>query len=303
MTSWIQRPPIGRRTHAWFHARRWQRLLLLAAVAALPSTVAATGHGPLFGLATPTLGKGSWSLDSAVMGMSGDGHMLMARPVVGYGVTSDLQLSLSPPIPLFSTGSLARSRMMIMMPAQPDVELQLLWRLQRRALGIGNRIETTAGLYVDYPIESRVSGVRVYPGLGASLVTGYASRSWYFWAGGFYRRYLGPVGARADHVGDTAMYSAVVGYRPPFLQRRELPRGDWRLFAELVGEYTFPDQLGGVQVANTGGHRLFLGPTLLGLYGAWGVSGGVQLAIYDDLAGTQARDLIRYVVNFTYWWF
>jgi hypothetical protein len=231
------------------------------------------------------------------------GHMLMIRPMVGYGITSDLQLSLSVPIPLYTLGQLARSRMMAMMPADRDVELSLAWRFQRKALGIGNRIETTASVYVDYPIETRREGARIYPGVVGALVTGSASRSWYLWIGGLYRRYLGPVDDMADHVGDTAMYSLVVGYRPPWLQKRELPHGDWRIFGELVGEYNFPTQLAGVDVPNTGGHRIFLGPTLLGLYGAWGISGGPQFAVYNKLNGVQAKDFVRYVVNFTYWWF
>jgi hypothetical protein len=54
--------------------------------ALLASSVAhATGRGPVYGLATPTLGKGSWSLDVGVMGMDGDGQMLMLRPMVDYG--------------------------------------------------------------------------------------------------------------------------------------------------------------------------------------------------------------------------
>ena len=299
----FSRAKIWPRARARRSITRFAMVIFSSLLALFPEAARAAGHGPVFGLATPTLGKGSWSLDGGVMGRSGGGEMLMARPMVGYGITSDLELSTSLPIPLYSTGNLARARMMTTMPADPDVELQLAWRFQRHALGIGNRIETTATLYVDYPIFSARDGVRVFPGLAASLVTGYASRSWYLWAGGFYRRYLGPIDQTADHLGDTAMYSLVVGYRPPFLARRELPKGDWRLFAELVGEYNFPDELGGAREPDTGGHRLFLGPTLLGLYGAWGISGGPQFAIYNDLNGVQSRDFVRYAVNFTYWWF
>jgi len=279
------------------------RKLALCPVLASSAAALASGHGPVYGLATPTLGKGSWSLDVAAMGADGDGHTLMLRPMVGYGITSDLQVSLSLPIPLYTLGALARSRMMTMMPADEDVELQLAWRFQRKALGIGSRIETTGSLYVDFPIEAHREGARIAPGVVGALVTGYASRSWYAWVGGLYRRYLGPIDDGADHVGDTAMYSVVVGYRPPWFQNRELPHGDWRVFAELVGEYNFPTRIAGQQVPNTGGHRIFVGPTLLGLYGAWGISGGPQFAVYNALDGNQPKDVVRYVVNFTYWWF
>lgn len=294
--------------HSFVENRRFAIGFFLAGLPALlaSSPAHASGHGPVYGLATPTLGKGSWSLDVGAMGMdgvNGDGHMLMIRPMVGYGITSDLQLSLSVPIPLYTIGQLARSRMMMMMPADQDFELQVAWRFQRKALGVGNRIETTGSVYVDFPIQGTREGAHIHPGLVGALVTGYASRSWYVWLGGLYRRYLGPIGGMADHVGDTAMYSLVVGYRPPWFQNRELPKGDWRIFAELVGEYTFPSQIAGVDVPNSGGHRIFLGPTLLGLYGAWGISGGPQLAVYNALNGTQPKDFVRYVVNVTYWWF
>ena len=44
---------------------------VVAAVSALP--VAAQGHGPVYGLSTPTLGRGGWSLDVAGMGRFFDG--------------------------------------------------------------------------------------------------------------------------------------------------------------------------------------------------------------------------------------
>jgi len=96
------------------------------------------------------------------------------------------------------------------------------------------------------------------------------------------------------------MYSVVFGYRPS-LFRKDYPHPDWRVFLEVVGEHTRPDRAGGRELPNTGGHRLFLGPTLLGLYGNWGVSGGPVFRVYDEVNGTQPRDRVRIVVNFTYW--
>ena len=43
----------------------------------------ASGHGPVFGLATPTNPKGGWSLDFNLMGRAGDGFRLMFRPAPG----------------------------------------------------------------------------------------------------------------------------------------------------------------------------------------------------------------------------
>src|SRR5918996_5183340 len=66
----------------------------------------ASGHGPVFGGATPTLGKGGWSFDQAWMGRrdrTGDDDQML-RSMVGYGITEDLQITASVPIELTSTG-------------------------------------------------------------------------------------------------------------------------------------------------------------------------------------------------------
>ena len=78
------------------------RAALIAALglALAASRLGATGHGPVYGLATPTLGQGLWSLDVAAMGRSsGRGEMAMARPMLAYGLTEHLQVSVSLPVP------------------------------------------------------------------------------------------------------------------------------------------------------------------------------------------------------------
>ena len=104
-----------------------------------------------------------------------------------------------------------------------------------------------------------------------------------------------------DHTGDMALYSLVLGYRPERF-RAELPHADWRVFVELVGEYRGRDEIAGRELADTGGHEVFLGPTVLGLYGPWGVSLGPLFPIHSDLNGVQPEEDWRFVVNFT-WWF
>jgi hypothetical protein len=96
------------------------------------------------------------------------------------------------------------------------------------------------------------------------VVTGYASRTVYAWAGGLYRRYMTVTGENADHTGDLAMYSIVLGYRPPPFQE-DWPHPDWRIFVEIIGEHTGRDRIRGMDLPNTGGHQIFVGPTLLGL--------------------------------------
>lgn len=272
----------------------------LLTLSALPPPVLASGHGPVYGLATPTLGKGGWSLDLALMGKVGDRDMAMLRPMLGYGITQDLQVSVSLPMPLSVPSDLRPTRTMAMMPANRDVELLLGWRFHRTEPAVGARFESTAYGGFLYPTDSVRAGVRTAPGLYGAIVTGYASRTVYAWAGGLYRRYMTPTGETVDHPGDLAMYSLVLGYRPrPF--QKDWPHPDWRIFLEVVGEYSARDRVAGVELANTGGHQIFAGPTLLGLYGNWGVSGGPIFRVYDDLNGTQPKDRVRMVLNITYW--
>ena len=277
-------------------------VLTVAAVAVAPRARAQSGHGPVYGLATPTLAKGDWSLEMAAMSrFAGDKSRTMFRPMIEYGITEDLQVSYSMPMPVYvEQGVAAPVRTVARMTATPDVEFTIGWRFHRQGNDVGSRLESTAYLGFLYPTDAVRAGIRTTPGVYLAAATGYASRSIYAWVGGLYQRYMSPVGQTADHLGDLAMYSLVVGYRPPFF-RHDFPRPDWRLFVEAVGEYVASDELAGQVVSNTGGHRIFVGPTLLGLYGGWGISGGPMFPVYLDLNGSQDRDRVRLVVNVSTW--
>jgi hypothetical protein len=267
----------------------------------LPPSAFATGHGPVFGLATPTLGKGGFSLDVSVMDrLVGGKSSAMFRPLLSYGITEDLQGSVSLPMPLYMPQGLPGARTMAMMPSNRDVELLVGWRFHRRGSDVGVRTESTAYLGFDYPVDFMRGNVRTSPGMTGALVTGYASRSLYAWGGVLYRRYMGPIGETTDRQGDVALYSLVLGYRPTAF-RKELPHPDWRAFLEAVGEWQGQDRAQGKRVPNTGGHQVFLGPTLLGLYGSWGLSAGPLFRVAGKPDGTQPKDRVRMVVNVTYW--
>lgn len=276
-------------------------IFLVASAVLLPSAALGRGHGPSFALATPTLGKGAWSLDLAAMGRTVDGTTVaMVRPMLGYGVTEDLQVSASLPVPIPRREEVAPERMSTMMAGTPDTELEVAWRFHRRGTDVGTRFESTAVLGLLYPTDARRSGIETSPGVTGAVVTGYASRSVYAWAGGLVQRYLSPGGATEDRPGHLAMWSLAVGYRPRMF-RKELPHADWRGFLEVVGEHRSRSVRDGVEDPDTGGTRIFVGPTLLGLYGPWGISGGPMFPVHQDLNGQQRKDGIRFMVGFTYW--
>ncbi|GBD32570.1 MAG: hypothetical protein KatS3mg081_2503 [Gemmatimonadales bacterium] len=267
----------------------------------VPAPASGQGHGPVFALSTPTLAQGGWSIDVTSMGrVAGSDAIVMLRPMASYGITEDLQLSLSLPMPLYRSQGLRPERAASRMPANPDVELMLAWRFHRRGTAVGSRFESTAYLAFAYPTDDRRAGLPTSPGIVAALVTGYASRTVYLWAGGLYRRYMTPAGPGTDHPGDLLMHTVALGYRPPPFQH-DFPRPDWRLFVEVVGEYTRRDVVAGAAREESGGYQLFAGPTVLGLYGRWGVAGGPLLPVWRSLNGTQRGDDVRWVVNFIAW--
>lgn len=263
--------------------------------------LAAEGHGPAFGLATPTLGRGQWSSDTLVMALGTDaGTSVMTREWIGYGLTEDLQATVSFPLSrtINRQPNSPRTRFGAMMGAFGDVEASLLWRFQRRAPSVGARLESTLLLGGSLPTESRRGGVRVGPAVNVATVTGYASRTVYGWVGAGWQRYAARGG---DRLGDLPYLSAVFGWRPPAFQH-DYPKPDWRIFIESMAEFPRADRRDGATLPGRGGSRILTGPSFLGLYGKWGVEAGILLPVQQNLHGRQPEERFRAKTVFT-WWF
>ena len=78
------------------------------------------------------------------MGEGHDGNDQMLRSMISFGLTEDLQLSASLPIPLTTGGAMPMGRMMAMMSGNRDFEALAGWRFHRQAVGDGARFESTA---------------------------------------------------------------------------------------------------------------------------------------------------------------
>ena len=270
--------------------------VLLAAASAAPS---ASGHGPVFGGAPPTLGKGGWQLDQAWMGRLGKGRMdddQMLRTMLSVGITEDLQISASLPITLDSAIYMPRGRITSMMSSNQDFEAILGWRFQRRAAGAGARLESTVFVGATTPLqEFRPDGMLAAPSIHASVASGYASRSHYLWVSGGYE-YFGE--RQGDQMGDTVFYSVVYGYRPPFL-RTDYPKPDLRFFVEAVGEHTAEGLHHGFEYVVSGGDAIVIGPSALLLYKQYGLEAGILFPVYQQ-TNFQPEEKFRFGVNFTY---
>jgi hypothetical protein len=226
---------------------------------------------------------------------TGDDDQLL-RSMFGFGVTKDLQITLSLPVELSSSGRPPVGRMTSMMSATRDVEALAGWRFHRRDIGEGGRFESTAYAGAAVPLDHTRAGLRTAPSAYAAVASGYASRAHYFWVGASYQR---PLADDGDRQGDVKAASVVYGYRPPAL-RLDYPRPDLRFFVETVAEVTGSSRHAGFVMPDSGGRAVFSGPTTLLLYKEYGVSGGLLFPVYQRLHGGQPPERFRFNVNVSY---
>jgi hypothetical protein len=273
-----------------------KRAILLLAVLVVPLPSSASGHGPIFGLATPTNSQGEYSFDFGVFGRNASpGSQTSARALVGYGFTPHLTLSFTAPVGL-TNSTLPPSRI------QPgdDFESTVAWRFQHNATKVGTRIESTAfaGLIVlgpqpEFGVVARANNI---PGTMIGAVSGMASRSHYVWLGSTFTKFYERNGERRPDLLD---YSLVYGYRPP-AWRKPPDKWDWRLFAELVGEHSNHFLQANILLRGTQAHQVFVGPSVLGIYRNYTVSFGAQFPIYRDVGALFPRERVRFAFNFSY---
>lgn len=272
--------------------------VVVSLIVSVSAPVRASGHGPVFGAATPTLGKGGWSFDQAWMGqvMDGRGTNALLRSMISFGITEKLQISGSLPIPVASSDAMPSGRMMAMMSGNPDVESLLGWRFQTRPVGEGARLESTVYVGGLLPLDSRRGGIATSPAGLVSLTSGYASRSHYFWAGA---TYLSQLERDGDRLGSVGSFSLVYGYRPP-AWRKDYPKPDLRFFVEAAGDITGRAAHAGEAMPDTGGRIALVGPTMLLLYKAYAIEGGALFPVYQRNRSMQPDERVRIALNFTY---
>jgi len=275
----------------------------------LSANVDAADHGPVFGLGTPTNPAGGWSFNLGLSSRNGNGGSIQAvQAEISYGLTANLKLAASAPFGSKANCSVCvtsggdpypRSSVSLNTPISRDFSGVAWWRVQRKDFA-GKRVETTAigGLLVPGaqlepgPYRNLHSG----PGYIVGLVTGVASRSQYAWVGTTYQRYAE---SKEDRRPDLLSYTAVYGYRP-FSWRTDYPRWDWRIFGELTGERSGSLRRLGEEPAGSKARTVFFGPSVLAVYRAIGIEGGIQFPLYRDVGVLYAKERYRFAVNLAY---
>jgi hypothetical protein len=233
----------------------------------------ASGHGPLFALATPTNTSGQWSIDFASLTIRDqDNTGAVFRTVLGYGVTEHVMISVSAPFIEGQTESLT--------PALGSFEGFVTWRFQKTNLGIAKRYESMVFGGVIYPADQfgALKLVEKTTGVQIGGCTGWLSRKHYFWGGGSYTIFREKEG---DKRPDLLFYSFAWGYRPDSW-RKEYPAWDWRMFVEATGERFGDLRINNLTLTDTDEHQLLVGPAFLGQYKNIAVEAGFQVAVYRN---------------------
>jgi hypothetical protein len=274
----------------------WRTACLAAALSTAPPEAFASGHGPVFGGTTPTLGKGGWSLDTAwtLRSSEADASERMLKSMISFGVTENLQLSASMPLAV-TGGTLPGARMMSLMSNERELEVLAGYRFQRRVIGIGARQESTIYAGGTAPLESTRGGVQASPSFYAGGATGYASRSHYLWAGAGLQHFTETHG---DQLGASRFASIVYGFRPKPL-RVEAHKPDARLFVEATAEDRQADRVSGVRQP-TSARSVFVGPTTLVLYKAFAFEAGVLFPAYQRVDSGRSKERLRVAANVSY---
>jgi hypothetical protein len=260
----------------------------------------ADGHGPAFCLATPTLGANAWSSDTMAMSIgTEEGIAYMFREMIGYGITEDLQAILTFPLsPVIDPVPMGpNSRHAPMAGAFTDVEASLLWRFHRHEPGIGERFESALLCGASVPLEDKRGSLENTPSMHVAAVTGYVSRSIYAWIGAGYQEHWREAG---DQIGGLPYVTAAFAWRPPMF-RKDYPKPDWRIFVESLAEFPQRNQDNHRRLANSGGEKILIGPSLLGLYGHWGIEAAALFPVHQRLNGHQAEENFRVKLVFSYW--
>lgn len=265
----------------------------------LSSAAFGSGHGPVFGFATPVNSKGEWSFDFGVFARNAStGPQSTARWMLSYGITPHVQVTAIAPV-LIQQGALPMSTM----AGGGEVQTNVAWRFQHNVRAVGTRFESTAsvGLVVPGPQDNygMFRSVRRAPGVNAWAATGMASRSSYLWLGGGIMHFAERGGDQRPNVFSTSL---VYGYRPR-AWRSDALAWDWRVFVEMTGEHMGLMERAGVMAPGTDANTAFVGPTVLGIHNSFAISGGVQFPVYRDIGGAYPRERLRVAVNVSYFLF
>mgnify|MGYP000432222542 CR=1 FL=1 len=271
--------------------RYWLLKLIIIGIVGICLYPTSTQALPVFGLRPPTLYKGGIGIEldfkgdqSSASGLSDKNQYFLITGLF-YGITTDLTLRANIPVVLERrVGSKSSTGV-------GDVVLLSKYRFWRHD-AIGAQDALTALVGVKLPTGK----TSVTPSLGSGafdfimgLVIGRDSRRWTLSAD--IQSVLKTEGSNNIRVGHQFLANTAFGIRPWL---GEYTDPDFIIMTELNWRGQLRSTQSGASLANSGGHRLFVAPGFTLIYRNWGLRGGVQIPIYQELNGNQRSDDYRF---------
>jgi hypothetical protein len=249
------------------------------AIAALMSS-AATAHDPVFGLGPHTLYKGGVEIHlGSHQEKARDERSTESEFQLKYGLTGDWVAGIGVPY-VRGTGDSGRG----------PTSLSTKYRFWRNDLpGAQESAAVLAKMILDDGDVGHGQAERDGNDYLLGLAYGYEGRKWYRW--GSIRHRVNNDAANGAERPDKTLVDLVGGIRFKPTEYRE---PDWVWMLELNYEHT--EHLSGISEGlprQIGGDQWFLSPGLMWTLRNFAVKAGVQLPLYDDLAGDQEADDYR----------
>jgi len=293
--------------------RRYSLKILFVLIISAIAT-SAYAHEPLFSLGPGTIYKGGIGVNMGIEGKRASNSNIKDKELslytnIMYGITENLSVILATPLIIkksYYEGSEEYTNSGI-----GDISLKTKYRFwnynspgtnHAAAFVIGIKLPTGE----DWKIPKLGTGPTDFTGEGRSilklgtgstdfifgLTTARASLSWYYFGDIRYR--LNTVGNDNLKKGNRAFADLATGihaWAPKYL------KPDLVLIAELNWELLMRDKLGGVDIANSGGNRLFFSPSFFLTYRNWAIRSGIQIPLSQNLYGNQPEDKYRFKIN------
>lgn len=249
----------------------------------------AQAHDPIFAIGPHVLFKNGVEIAASVASdKAGDDNKQELALQLTYGLTGDWAAGIDLPYAFKEQGDESSS-------GNGDIAVFTKYRFWRKdSLGLQ---ESAA---VSFKVISDTASGNKSPSLDKGttdtilgLTYGYESRKWYRWASARYR-FNGTNDLGVDR-GDKLLLDLVGGIRPKLTNYLE-PDTVWLL--ELNTELGQKAQLGGNDLANTGGAEVFISPGIFWTKRYFAIKAGVQIPVYSDLNGTQQDSDYRARISF-----
>lgn len=246
----------------------------------------AYAHDPVFGLGPHTLFKGGVEVHvGSHQEKAGDERATESEIAIKYGLTADWVASIGLPY-VHSTDESDGGR--------GPTSLSTKYRFWRNDLpGVQESAAVLAKAILDDGDASHGQAERNGNDYLVGLAYGYEGRKWYRWAS--IRHRVNNDAANGAERPNKTLVDLVGGIR---FEPTEYREPDWVWMVELNYEHT--EHLSALSEGlprQIGGDQWFLSPGLMWTLRNFAVKTGVQLPLYDDLAGNQDADDYRALVE------